>query len=210
MTNEGKLFEIYLRELIEWNKKFNLTAITEPEEIRIKHFEDSLTLLQTIQLTNQLLIDIGAGAGFPGIPLKIACPGIKLTLVEATRKKAEFLRHIVSLLDLKDVEVLWGRAEELAKNRRESFDIAVSRAVAKLDVLSKWCLPFVKPGGLFIAYKGDKVEAEVREAEKSIKKMQGTLKEIKKVQLPDSEIVHSLIMIEKNACRPDIANRPPL
>ena len=199
MTNEGKLFEIYLKELLLWNTRFNLTAITDPEEIRIKHFEDSLSLLQTIQLTNQSLIDIGAGAGFPGIPLKIVCPDIKLTLVEATRKKVEFLQHIVSLLGLKDVDVIWGRAEDIAKEKKGSFDIAVARAVAKLNILSGWCLPFVKAGGLFIAYKGDKVEAEVKQAEKAIKYLRGTVKEIKKVLLPDSEIVHSLVLIKKTS-----------
>ncbi len=199
------VFDVYLHELLEWNKKFNLTAITDPAEIKLKHFEDSLSLLQTIQLTDQSLIDIGAGAGFPGIPLKIACPGIKLTLVEATRKKTEFLRHIISVLDLKDVEVLWGRAEELAKDKRESFDIAVSRAVARLNILSKWCLPYVKVGGLFIAYKGDRIEAEVKEAEKAIKKQRGAVKEIKKFQLPGSEIVHSLVLIEKISRLPAVA-----
>jgi 16S rRNA (guanine527-N7)-methyltransferase len=190
-------FEIYLHELLEWNKKFNLTSITDPAEIRIKHFEDSLTLLQAVELSDQSVIDIGAGAGFPGIPLKLARPGIKLTLVEATRKKTDFLKQLVSVLELKETEVLWGRAEELVKDRRESYDIAVSRAVAKLNILSKWCLPFVKPGGLFIAYKGDEVEAEVKEAEGVIKKQGGIVKEIKKVQLPGSEIIHSLVLIAK-------------
>lgn len=186
-----------MHELLEWNKKFNLTSITDPAEIRIKHFEDSLTLLQAVELSDQSVIDIGAGAGFPGIPLKLARPGIKLTLVEATRKKTDFLKQLVSVLELKETEVLWGRAEELVKDRRESYDIAVSRAVAKLNILSKWCLPFVKPGGLFIAYKGDEVEAEVKEAEGVIKKQGGIVKEIKKVQLPGSEIIHSLVLIAK-------------
>ena len=192
-------FDIYLKELIEWNKKFNLTSITDPAEIRIKHFEDSLTLLQFVPLTDQSVIDIGAGAGFPGIPLKIVCPGIKLTLLEATRKKADFLRHIVSLLNLKDVEVIWGRAEELVKDKKGKFDIALARAVAKMDVLSGWCLPFVKSGGLFVAYKGEKVEDEVKAAEKAIAKQRGTVKMIEKVKLPGSDIVHSLVLIEKAA-----------
>jgi 16S rRNA (guanine527-N7)-methyltransferase len=204
MTNEGirNLFNIYLNELLEWNLKFNLTAITDPEEIRLKHFEDSLSLLQTIQLSDQSVIDIGAGAGFPGVPLKIVCPGIKLTLVEATRKKVEFLNHLVSALDLKAVEVLWGRAEALVKDRRESFDIAVSRAVARLNVLCEYCLPFVKVGGRFIAYKEVKVEAEAGEAEPAIKKLGGILKEIKKVKLPNSDIVRSLVLVEKTSPTP--------
>jgi 16S rRNA (guanine527-N7)-methyltransferase len=135
------VFDLYLKELLEWNKKFNLTAITDPEEIRIKHFEDSLTLLQAIQLKDQSVIDVGTGAGFPGIPLKIVCPEIKLTLLEATKKKVEFLKHIVSILNLQEVEIIWGRAEEIIKRKRESFDLALSRAVAKLNVLCELCLP---------------------------------------------------------------------
>lgn len=186
-----KLFNLYLQELLEWNKKFNLTAITDPEEVRRKHFEDSLTLLQTIQLTDQSLIDIGAGAGFPGIPLKITCPGIKLTLLEATRKKADFLKHIISVLNLKAAEVIWGRAEEIAKEKRETFDIAVSRAVAKLNTLCEYCLPFVKVGGIFIAYKEENVEAEVEEAKTAISTLGGSLREIKKFSL------RSLVIIDK-------------
>jgi len=185
------VFDIYLRELLEWNKKFNLTSITDPEEIRRKHFDDSLLLLQTIQLNNQSVIDVGTGAGFPGIPLKIACPKIKLTLLEATRKKIEFLKHLVSILDLKDVEIIWGRAEEVAKEKREVFDVAVSRAVAKLNVLCEYCLPFVKIGGMFVAYKEEKVEEEVKAAEKAIQILGGKLKEIKKFPL------RSLVIIEK-------------
>lgn len=185
------MFDIYLRELLEWNKKFNLTSITDPEEIRRKHFDDSLLLLQTIQLNNQSVIDVGTGAGFPGIPLKIACPKIKLTLLEATRKKIEFLKHLVSILDLKDVEIIWGRAEEVAKEKREVFDVAVSRAVAKLNVLCEYCLPFVKIGGMFVAYKEEKVEEEVKAAEKAIQILGGKLKEIKKFPL------RSLVIIEK-------------
>lgn len=217
MTNEGKLFKIYSDELIEWNKKFNLTAITDPEEVRIKHFEDSLSLLEPIRLTTQSLIDIGAGAGFPGIPLKIKCPQIQLTLVEATRKKVDFLRYIIEKLGLKDIEVIWGRAEEISKDKRERYDIAVSRAVANLNILSELCLPFVKVGGYFIAYKGEKIEAEVKESENAIKLLGGKLKEIKNVQLPNSDIVRSLVIIEKISPtpekyprRPGMANKRPL
>ena len=110
-----KLFNLYLQELLEWNKKFNLTAITDPDEIRRKHFEDSLLLLQTVQLTNESVVDVGAGAGFPGIPLKITCPGIKLTLLEATKKKVDFLKHLIQVLDLTDTEAVWARAEDFAR-----------------------------------------------------------------------------------------------
>ncbi|MFH1347557.1 MAG: 16S rRNA (guanine(527)-N(7))-methyltransferase RsmG [Candidatus Margulisiibacteriota bacterium] len=197
MTNEGKLFDIYSEALLEWNEKFNLTAITDPEEIRLKHFEDSLAILQTIQLTNQSIIDIGAGAGFPGIPLKIKCPNIKLTLLEATKKKVEFLRHIVALLKLQDVKIISGRAEDIAREQRGLFDLAVSRAVAKLNILCEYCLPFVKVGGQFIAYKEEEVEDEVKEANNAIEILGGKLKEIKKVSLPNSNIIRSLVIIEK-------------
>jgi 16S rRNA (guanine527-N7)-methyltransferase len=195
MIGEQKaLFERYAAELIEWNQKFNLTAITDPEEIRHKHFEDSLLLLQVLPLSTESVIDIGTGAGFPGIPLKIARPGIKLTLLEATRKKTEFLKHLVDVLGLKDVEVIWGRAEEKA---RPIYDLAVARAVAKMEVLTGYCLPFVKKGGLFVAYKQDQIETEVKAAEKNIKKLGGKLKGIKKAPL--GELVRSLVMIEKVA-----------
>ena len=197
MTNEGKLFDIYLKELLEWNQKFNLTSITNPEEIRLKHFKDSLSLLQTIKLTNQSVIDIGTGAGFPGIPLKIVCPEIKLTLLEATQKKVEFLKHMVSVLGLKNVEIIWGRAEELVKDRREVFDLALSRAVAKLNVLCEYSLPFVKVGGMFIAYKDKDVEEELEEVKSAIETLGGRIKETKKVKLPDSGIIRSLVVIEK-------------
>ena len=196
------MFDLYLKELLAWNEKFNLTSITNPKEIRLKHFEDSLALLKVIPLTSQKVIDIGAGAGFPGIPLKIACPKIKLTLVEATRKKVDFLKHIVEILKLKDVDIIWGRAEELGKEKRESFDLAVSRAVARLNVLAEYCLPFVKIGGYFVAYKEEKVEDEVTEAENAVHILGGKLKEIKKVILPNSDITRSLVMIEKVSLTP--------
>lgn len=185
------MFDLYLKELLEWNKKFNLTSITDPEEIRIKHFEDSLAILQVLQLSNQSVIDVGTGAGFPGIPLKIACPEISLTLLEATKKKVEFLKHIVSILKLKNVEIIWGRAEDIAKQKRESFDLAVSRAVARLNVLCEYCLPLVKIGGLFVAYKEEKVEEEVEEAKNAIAVLGGNLREIKKFPL------RSLVIIDK-------------
>jgi 16S rRNA (guanine527-N7)-methyltransferase len=165
------LYQIYLTELINWNQKFNLTAITDPKEIEIKHFEDSRTVLQAVDLTDQKVIDIGAGAGFPGIPLKIEQPEIKLTLLEATRKKCEFLKHLVGKLSavdprLKDIEIIWGRAEQLNKDHQYAakFDVAVARAVAKLDKLVGYALPFVKPGGIFVAMKGAEIKDEIAAA----------------------------------------------
>jgi 16S rRNA (guanine527-N7)-methyltransferase len=201
-SHRSPVFDTYLKELLEWNKKFNLTSITDPEEIRIKHFEDSLSLLKVFPLTDQSVIDVGAGAGFPGIPLRIACPEIKLTLLEATGKKVEFLRHVISKLNLSDVKVIKGRAEDIAKEQKEIFDIAVSRAVAKLNLLCEYCLPFVKTGGSFVAYKEDQVEAEVGAAGNAIKTLGGKLKEIKKVKLPNSDIIRSLVIIEKASPTP--------
>lgn len=196
MSND-EAFDIYAKELVEWNKKFNLTAVTDPEEIKIRHFEDSLSILQAIELTDQRVVDIGPGAGFPGIPLKIVRPGIKLTLVEATHKKVEFLKHIVSVLNLKDVEIIWGRAEEISKESEYAgmFDLALARAVAKLPVLVSFALPFLRAGGIFIAQKQDDVHAEVEEAMHNINKFKGRLKEIKKAKVGDA--IRSLVVIER-------------
>ncbi len=215
-----KLFEIYLKELIEWNKKFNLTAITDPEEIKIKHFEDSLSISQSLNLSTQSVVDIGSGAGFPGIPLKLKCPDIKLTLIEAKEKKVTFLKHIVSVLRLENVEILWGRSEELLKQKpklREHFDIALARAIAELPVLVEYALPFIKIGGIFIAMKSQGVEAEVKTAEKAIKALGGRLKNIQEVKLPSLEIPRALVVIEKVSAtpskfprRPGVAKKKPL
>jgi len=214
---DQRQFDIYLKELLEWNQKLNLTAITDPAEIRTKHFEDSLTLLQVLPLTDQSVIDVGSGAGFPGIPLKIACPGIKLTLLESTRKKANFLKHIISLLSLKDAEAVWGRAEEYAHQKREAFDLAVSRALAETNVLVEYCLPLVKVGGTFVAYKEQAVEEEVARAKNAIQTLGGKLKEIRKIELAGTGIARSLVIVSKIAPtpphfprRPGMAKKRPL
>lgn len=181
MTNAELLFDEYLNELIEWNKKFNLTAITDPAEIRRKHFHDSLTILKILPLSCEKVIDVGAGAGFPGLPLKIACPDIKLTLLEATKKKVEFLDHIIKTLKLKDTEAVWARAEDYAREHREIFDLAVARAVADLRVLAELCLPLVRVGGLFVTWKEEEIDAEVAAAQKAIGLLGGRLREIKKL-----------------------------
>jgi len=198
-SNQSQVFDVYLEELLKWNKKFNLTAITDPQEIKIKHFEDSLTILQAIKLTNQSVVDIGSGAGFPGIPLKIVCPEIKLTLIEATRKKVEFLKHVVSVLGLKNIEIIWGRAEELNKQAKykEKFDVALARAVAKLDKLIGYCVPFLKPGGIFIAQKGPDIDEELKTAQKDLEKYGGSIKEVKNFRLSNKD-QRKLIVIRKN------------
>jgi 16S rRNA (guanine527-N7)-methyltransferase len=188
-----KLFKIYLRELLEWNKKFNLTAIKDPEEIKIRHFEDSLSVLKALDLSGQSVLDIGPGAGFPGIPLKIVRPDIKLTLLESTRKKCEFLKHIIQVLDLKEVEVVWGRAGEWKAPKK--FEVVLVRAVAKMPELVKWALPYLMTGGKFVALKQEEVEAEVENARENLGKFGGEVREIKKVEV--AGIPRSLVVIEK-------------
>ncbi|MFA5839595.1 MAG: 16S rRNA (guanine(527)-N(7))-methyltransferase RsmG [Candidatus Margulisiibacteriota bacterium] len=192
------MFDLYLNELIEWNKKFNLTAITEPEAIKVKHFEDSLTILQSVNLTSQSVVDIGAGAGFPGIPLKLSCPNIKLTLIDSTKKKTEFLKHIITTLNLSDTEAIWGRAEELNQDFRYygKYDLAVARAVAKLDKLVGYALPFLKSKGLFIAQKGPVVEEEIKLAASALSQFGGKITEVKKLTLSNGD-QRSLIVINK-------------
>ncbi|MBI5078733.1 16S rRNA (guanine(527)-N(7))-methyltransferase RsmG [Candidatus Saganbacteria bacterium] len=183
--------DLYLKELLAWNKKFNLTSITDPDDIRRKHFEDSLLLLKALSLTNESVVDVGAGAGFPGIPLKIACQGIKLTLIDSVGKKVEFLKHIIRVLNLKDTEAAWTRAEDFARLRREKFDLAVSRAVAGLNVLCEYCLPMVRVGGIFAAYKEEKIELEIKEAKNALEILGGQLREVKR--FPS----RSLVIIDK-------------
>ena len=209
--NDELLFEKYLSELIAWNKKFNLTAITAPEEIRKKHFEDSLLLLEHLTLTNESVVDIGAGAGFPGIPLKIARPGIKLTLLEATKKKVGFLEHISKTLGLTETEAVWARAEDYAASRRESFDLAVARAVADLRVLAELCLPLVKVGGLFVAWKEAAIEPEIEQSRNALTVLGGELSAVKKYPQ------RSLLLIKKvrptpprYPRRPGVAKNNPL
>jgi 16S rRNA (guanine527-N7)-methyltransferase len=212
-------FEIYYGELVAWNEKFNLTAITDYDQVQIKHFLDSLTcLLADEDLTKAICqqrevraIDIGAGAGFPGLPLKIVCPGLRLTLLEATGKKVGFLEHVVSRLGLAGVEVIKGRAEELGRDavHREGYDLALARAVAELPVLVEYALPFCKPGGLFVAQKGAEGDAEAKAAEGAIATLGGTLRRIVHLELPTLAEPRSLVVIEKIAPTPEKYPRRP-
>ena len=195
----------YFELLIEWNEKINLTAITAPKDVAIKHIIDSITAYDAALFqAGTTVIDVGTGAGFPGLPLKIFCPEIKLTLMDSLNKRIKFLQTVVEELGLTDVECVHARAEEGARNKkyRESFDIAVSRAVARLPVLCEYCLPFVKKGGHFIALKGMQYNDEAEEAVKAIKVMGGSRTEIRPVKLPEIDDKRAVIIINKTMPTP--------
>ena len=201
MEQYNRYFEL----LVEWNEKINLTAITEPKEVAIKHMIDSITAYdENLFKDGTTVIDVGTGAGFPGLPLKIFCPEIKLTLMDSLNKRIKFLQTVVEELGLKDVECVHARAEEGARNKkyRESFDIAVSRAVARLPILCEYCLPFVKKGGHFIALKGMQYNDEAEEAVKAIKVMGGSQTEIRPVKLPELDDKRAVITITKTMPTP--------
>lgn len=198
-------FNRYFELLVEWNEKINLTAITEPKDVAIKHMIDSITAYdEKIFQDGVTVIDVGTGAGFPGLPLKIFCPEIKLTLMDSLNKRIKFLQTVVEELGLQDVECVHARAEEGARNKkyRESFDIAVSRAVARLPILCEYCLPFVKKGGHFIALKGMQFHEEAEEAAKAIKVMGGSKTEIRPVKLPELDDKRAVITITKTMPTP--------
>ena len=186
--------------LVEWNSFMNLTGITEYEEVVQKHFVDSLVLGKAINVDKiSNLIDIGTGAGFPGIPLKIAYPHLKVTLLDSLQKRIKFLDEVVKQLGLEEVETIHGRAEDYAKPsmKRETYDVVVSRAVANLASLSEYCLPYVKVGGYFIPYKSGKIDEELEESKKAVFLLGGKIENEVKFILPNSDISRSLIKIEK-------------
>ena len=195
----------YERELIEWNTRFNLTAIRSPQDIRVKHFLDSLTCVLAMRDTPvERLVDIGSGAGFPGIPLKIVYPKMHVTLVESVGKKADFCRHVVNTLGLENVEVLQERAEVLghAPAHRERYDWAVARAVAILPVLAEYLLPLVRVGGSMLAMKGESGHAETHSAENALKLLGGQLRQIMPVTLPGVAEERCLVVVDKVAATP--------
>jgi len=195
----------YERELLDWNQKFNLTAIRDVESIRTKHFLDSFSCVQAWKANPPLrLVDVGTGAGFPGLPLKIIYPNMHVTLVESVGKKAMFCQHIVSKLGLEGVEVINARAEEVGQNpaHRESYDWGVARAVANLNVLSEYLLPLVKVGGIVLAQKGESGPAEAQSAEKAMKILGGKLKQLIPVNLPGVADDRYLVLVDKVAATP--------
>ena len=190
--------------LVEKNKVMNLTAITDFEEVAIKHFADSLTIGRAIKPETQKIIDVGTGAGFPGIPLKIVYPGIRLTLLDSLNKRLVFLNEVIDELGLKDIETVHARAEEAASkpDYREQYDIVVSRAVANLSTLVEYCLPFASVGGCFISYKGEKAAAELSEANKAIKVLGGGNAVSYDFSLVGTDYSRSLIRINKISSTP--------
>lgn len=200
-------FELYRSLLKKYNQNFNITAISDDEEINVKHFLDSAVKVDNFSTAAEV-IEVGSGGGFPSIPIKIMRDDLKFTLIEATGKKCEFLRIVVKELDLKNVTVINGRAEELGRdeNYREKFDYAIARAVARLNVLSEYCIPFVKKGGEFIAYKGRAGE-EISEAEKGIEKLGGKIKDVYSFVLPLNAGERNIIRIEKVSLTPEIYPR---
>lgn len=202
----------YEKELLEWNQKFNLTAIRDVESIRTKHFLDSFSCVLAWKTSPpNHLIDVGTGAGFPGLPLKILYPNMKLTLVESVGKKAMFCQHIVSVLGLANVEVIQARAEVLGQEEsyREKYDWAVARAVANLNVLSEFLLPLVKMNGAMLAQKGENGPAEAQSAEHAMKLLGGKLRQVIPVNLPGVADERYLILVEKVAATPPKYPRKP-
>lgn len=191
-------FNKYYEMLIETNKVMNLTAITEPEEVAVKHMVDSLLAFDT-SFKNKTLADVGTGAGFPGIPLKIYCPSLKVTLIDSLGKRLKFLENVISELGLTDVTCEHARAEDAGKNKkfREKYDIVTARAVARLSVLSEYCLPLVKPGGMFIALKGSKYAEEISEGEQALKILGGKLISSDEVKLPGLDDGRAIVKIKK-------------
>lgn len=193
-------FISYYEKLVEWNEMMNLTAITEYDEVMKKHFIDSMTLIKAFDVNQSAsVIDVGTGAGFPGLVLKIAFPNLKITLLDSLNKRIQFLNEVIGNLGLDGVETIHGRAEDFAKpgKLREKYDLCVSRAVANLSTLSEYCLPFVKEKGLFISYKSEKVQEEMVKADKAISILGGKIEKQVEFTLPDSDIYRNLFIIRK-------------
>lgn len=206
---QSEQFELYYKLLIEWNKKINLTAITAPDEVAVKHIIDSLSAWQEDFNSAAKAIDIGTGAGFPGIPLKIMHPKLHLTLLDSLAKRLNFLKEVLVQLNISDVELLHGRAEDIGRDKkyREKFDLVFSRAVAKMSVLSEYALPLVRLNGCFIALKGKKYEEETAEAKNALRILGGRLDETKPVHLPGLDDIRAVIYTKKIKKTPQLYPR---
>ncbi|MBE5968287.1 MAG: 16S rRNA (guanine(527)-N(7))-methyltransferase RsmG [Lachnospiraceae bacterium] len=202
--HQKQQFIHYYEILVEWNKVMNLTAITDFAEVLQKHFIDSLTIVKAINPKNTTIIDVGTGAGFPGIPIKIVFPETKIVLLDSLNKRIKFLNEVIEKLGLKEISTIHGRAEDYGKNPeyREKFDLCVSRAVANLSSLSEYCIPFVKKGGCFVSYKSEKASDEMKSAQNAIKLLGAKIENVTEFNLPDSTMDRTLISIKKMAATP--------
>lgn len=190
----------YYEMLVEWNKVMNLTGITEFDDVLLKHFIDSVAICQITDINKiNTVMDVGTGAGFPGMPLKIVFPHLKITLLDSLNKRIQFLNAVIEKLDLEDITTIHGRAEDYGRDTkyREQYDMCVSRAVANLSSLSEYCVPFIKVGGRFISYKAGEVEEEVKQAEKAVRTLHCEAACIEKIVLPDSDLSRSFVIIKK-------------
>lgn len=194
-------FHKYYEMLVEKNKVMNLTAITEWNEVVLKHFVDSLSINQYFELNDQKVVDIGTGAGFPGIPLKIAFPNLEIVLVDSLNKRVKFLNEVIEALGLENITAVHGRAEDVGRNVnfREGFDLCVSRAVANLSTLSEYCMPLVKVGGMFISYKAGNLDEELDKSKNAIFKLGGKLEKVQPFELPESDIQRNFVFINKKS-----------
>jgi 16S rRNA (guanine527-N7)-methyltransferase len=198
-------FEMYYELLVEWNEKMNLTGITEKPQVYEKHFYDSITPAFYYDFSRvESVIDVGSGAGFPGIPLKICFPSLKLTILDSLNKRLLFLQEVTKQLGLQNVSFVHSRAEDAGKDKkyREQFDLATARAVARMNVLSEFCLPFVKPGGAFLVMKGANIEEELNEGKKAIKTLGGKTEKVETLFLPEEQAERNIVIIRKQQKTP--------
>jgi 16S rRNA (guanine527-N7)-methyltransferase len=211
-AEQQQAFERYMHELIDWNERVNLTAITDPLTIEMRHFLDSLSVLKAVSFPpNARVIDVGAGAGFPGLPLKIVCPQIQLTLLEATGKKTAFLQHMITQLNLSHVKIANARAEEAGQDpaHREQYDVVLARAVAHMPILAEYLLPLCRIGGRCIAMKGESAATEIGVAENALRLLGGRFVQLTPIELPRVAETHYLVVIEKVAATPHHYPRKP-
>ena len=191
-------FRSYYELLTEWNKKINLTAITGYEDVVRKHFIDSILICSLLDLNKDIrIIDVGTGAGFPGIPIKILNPDCRIVLLDSLNKRVRFLETVVNELGLENVECIHGRAEDVSREKkyRASFDLSVSRAVANLSTLCEYCIPFLKKGGMFVSYKSDKADDEINGSENAVRTLGSEITSVKEIALPETDIVRKFVMI---------------